>query len=84
VAAITSDLGGDPSAAESELVMRAATIGAFLQDCEVKWLSGELPDTGPWFQAIALQTRVLLALGLERRPKNVTDLSSYLASKARE
>jgi hypothetical protein len=84
VADIRSDLGGDPSSAQRELTQRAGILGALIADYEARYLSGQAVDQAAWFSAVGLQHRVLVTLGLERKPRNVTDLSSYLASKARE
>ena len=76
VNAITADLGGDLSAAQSELVQRAALLGAFLSDCEARWLAGDDVRL-----ACDRQRRVLQSLGLRRVPKPVPDLQTYLREK---
>jgi hypothetical protein len=83
--AMTVDLGGDDhlTAAQRELVQRACLLSAFLADCEANWLAGQPVHAGDWFAAIDRQTKVLLALGLQRRAKPVMDLRQYLAQKER-
>jgi hypothetical protein len=44
VAELKSDLGGDLSTAQRELVKRAALLGAILEDHEVRWLQREPAD----------------------------------------
>src|SRR6266700_4621284 len=51
VNAITADLGGDLSAAQSELVQRAALLRAFLSDCEARWLAGDDVDLPTYLSA---------------------------------
>jgi hypothetical protein len=77
---IETDLGGDLTAAQMELVKRAAVLGAYIADCEARYLSGELPDSATWLAAINSQRRLLETLGLERRAKDVS-LSDYIARK---
>jgi hypothetical protein len=64
-------------------VQRASVLAAFLEDCETQWLQGKAPDVTAWFVAIDRQRRLLEVLGLERRAKDVTTLSNYLARKER-
>jgi hypothetical protein len=42
IEAIAADLGGGDRLSEGErqLVQRAAVLGAYIESCEVKWLSG--------------------------------------------
>jgi hypothetical protein len=82
VAALTADLGGDDnlSAAQRELIRRAALLAAYLEDAEARWLAGEQVDVAAWLSAIDRQRRTLMALGLERRARPVPSLAEYLAS----
>jgi hypothetical protein len=77
---LEADLGGDLTAAQCELVRRAAVLGAFIADCETRYLSGEQPDAATWLAAINNQRRILETIGLERRAKDVS-LSDYIARK---
>ena len=92
VGALTRDIGGDPSAAQGELIQRAALLGAFLGDCEARWLAGGDVDVAAWLSATDRQRRLLEALGLDRRPRAVEvspleyaklNLESYTARKGR-
>jgi hypothetical protein len=79
---LTSDLGDDLTAAQAELVKRCGVLGAFLADCEARWLAGDPDvDLSAWMMATERQGRLLRALGLERRPRNVTpSLAEYIAA----
>jgi hypothetical protein len=79
---IETDLGGNLSAAQSELVTRAALLSAFCADQESRWLAGDdAVDLGAWLSAIDRQRRTFQALGLRRVPKPVPDLQAYLQEK---
>jgi hypothetical protein len=81
---IESDLGGPKniSAAMRELVVRAAVLGALLQDGEARLLAGEKVDFAQHLAAINSQRRVLTTLGLDRRTRDVTpNLGDYLQAK---
>jgi hypothetical protein len=78
---LEADLGGDLTAAQMELVKRAAVLGAFIADCEARYLAGEQPDVASWLAAINNQRRLLESIGLQRVAREVS-LSDYLARKA--
>jgi hypothetical protein len=85
IAGIATDLGGAEHLTEGakQLVQRAAVLGAFIEDCEARWVAGEPFVVADYLPAINAQRRVLESLGLERRAKDVTPtLSAYLATKA--
>jgi hypothetical protein len=69
---LVSDLGGDPSAAQSALAQRAGVLHAILEDLEARWcLTGQI-DVPIYTTASGEQRRLLTTLGLERRAKDVT------------
>jgi hypothetical protein len=81
--AIESDLGGADrlSTGERQLIQRAAVTGAMLEDQEARWLSGEMIDPALYATLGNAQRRMFEAVGLRRRPRDVTPkLSSYLAN----
>src|SRR5262245_42592385 len=85
IASLEDDLGGADrlSAAERELVQRAALASAVLQDMEANWLSGRGLDVTAYTTLANTQSRLLKLLGLQRRPKDVTpDLSKYIAERS--
>src|SRR3954465_11518805 len=71
VSSIISDLGGEVTAAQQQLVQRAAILGAFCQDVEARWVAGEPLPVQEYLAGINTQRRCLVALGLERRAKDV-------------
>lgn len=81
---IESDLGGRNhlTAAQRELAVRAAVLGAILADGEVRLLAGENVSLPEHLSAINAQRRVLVTLGLERKARDVTpDLRGYLEAQ---
>jgi hypothetical protein len=85
-----SDLGGDAAVSEAErsIIRRCATLTVELERMEAVFaVTGEAqPDQLDLYQRTAGSLRRLLeAVGLERRAKNVTpDLHAYLEAKAAE
>jgi hypothetical protein len=84
IAEMEADLGHDLTAGKRELVTRAALLGAYLADAEASWLAGQEVDTAAWFSAVDRQRRLLEVLGLERKARDVTSLSEYLATRGRQ
>jgi hypothetical protein len=82
-----SDIGGEAnaSAAEASIIRRASVLTVELERLEVKFaLAGAAsPDDLEVYQRCANSLRRLLeAIGLRRRPKNVTPrLSEYLNAR---
>jgi hypothetical protein len=72
VAELERDLGRDPSTAESELIQRAALLGAILEDAEVRWLERRSVDLAVYGMLLDRQRRCLEALGLQRQPRNIS------------
>lgn len=72
VEALETDLGGDPTTGERELIKRAALLGAITEDCEVRWLERRPADLTLYGTLVDRQRRILEALGLRRRPRDVT------------
>ena len=81
--AIEQDLGGGDRLSEGsrQLVQRAAVLGTFIESCEAQWLAGETVELADYLAAINSQRRVLATIGLERRAKDVSELSlaEYIA-----
>lgn len=81
-AGIESDLGGDLSEAQKHLVARAATLAVWSEERESELARGE-PFNAAEYATISNALRRLLAdLGLQRVARDVTDLQSYLQSRA--
>jgi hypothetical protein len=70
---LATDLGGDLSCAERELVKRAALLGAIVEDVEVAWLERRPADLTIYGTLVDRQRRVLEALGLKRQPRDVSN-----------
>ncbi len=82
----TDDLGGADtlSYAQRSLVERALWLEHWLHVQEQALADGEADrfDAGKWTQACNSLLGILTRLGLERRQRDVTRLSDYLARKA--
>jgi hypothetical protein len=84
VKAFETDMGGADrlTTGQQQLVQRAAVLATQLEDFEVRWALGEPIEFLDYLTAINVQRRVLLAIGLERRAKNVSPtLDQYLAAQ---
>jgi hypothetical protein len=84
------DLGGETNTSEAErsIIRRAATLTVELERLELKFaLAGEAdPVDLELYQRVANSLRRLLeAVGIARRPRNITPkLSDYLSAEAAE
>jgi hypothetical protein len=83
MADIESDLGGSDmvSAAEKQIVQRAAIVGAILESMEAEWLAGGQIDMQVYIPLANLQRRHLEAVGLKRAPRDITSLGEILKGK---
>jgi hypothetical protein len=79
-AALIADAGGaeNISAARRQLITRASVLSVYLEDTESRWLQGEQIDPADWMAAANTLKRLLCALGLERRPRDVTSFGDLL------
>ena len=85
VAGLESDLGGQDNitVAQRQLIEHAAVTGAIIEHYGTQWLAGTPIDVTGYLAAINAQRRILVTLGLYRRPRDVTpDLKGYLEGKA--
>jgi hypothetical protein len=73
IASMSADLGNDLSAGERQLVQRIALVGAIVDDFETKWVAGIKIELGDYLQACRTQCRLLSALGLQRRARDITN-----------
>jgi hypothetical protein len=78
---LVSDLGGDPSAAQSALAQRAGILHALLEDLEARWLMSGDMDLSAYTTASGEQRRLLTTLGLQRVTRDVATLDQYMAAK---
>jgi hypothetical protein len=72
VRSIEADLGRDPSTGERQLALRAGLLAAIIEDIEARWVSGDAIEIDAYTKLINSQRRVLMAIGLERRPRDVS------------
>jgi hypothetical protein len=83
---MTDDLGGVDrlSYSQRSLVERALWIEHWIAQQERELAKGRIEafDAGRWTQATNSLLGLYRTLGIERRAKDVTDLASYIASKA--
>lgn len=86
IESMENDLGGADrlTAAERELVQRAALTSAMCEHMEAAWLTGKGLDVGAYSALVNVQRRLLATVGLQRRPRDVTpDLASYIKERGR-
>ncbi len=69
---MTSDLGGELTAAQNQLVRRAATLAIQAELMEICLANGETFDTDTYCRLTNTLGRVLGQLGLKRMAKDVT------------
>ncbi len=82
-ALIESDLGGDLTEAQRQLVARAATLAIWCEERETEFANGAQFDAAAYATISNALRRLLSDLGLERRARNVTpSLTEYLSSRA--
>lgn len=81
---LESDMGGADrlSTAERQIVQRAAILGALVEAAEAQALAGHTVSVQELISMIGAQQRLLMSLGLQRRPRDVTpDLKEYAARR---
>ena len=78
---ITSDIGGDPTRAQSLLIDRIVFKAANLNFIEMGLVSGNLQLADRYIQLANSFRMDLTALGLERKEKNYLDLKTYIQKK---
>ena len=80
---LTSDLGSDPSEAQSLIARRAVTLAVWCEQAEAELANGAELDIGTFTTAANAMRRLLNDLGLERRARDITPtLSKYLEGTA--
>ena len=78
-----SDLGGADviSEGERQLARRAASLSVYSETIEARMAQGEEIDSDDWVRVTNVLTRVLTAIGLQRRQRDATpSLHDYIAS----
>jgi hypothetical protein len=80
---LISDLGGDPSGAQSAIARRAAALCVVCEQAEAEMVAGGVLDLGEFTTAANSLRRLLSDLGLERRAKDITpSLASYISTRS--
>jgi hypothetical protein len=83
LAALVSDLGGQPTEAQTIIVRRAATLAVWSETRETMMANGTEVDIGEFTTAVNALRRLLSDIGLERRMRDVTpSLATYMAGRA--
>ncbi len=82
VTGIESDLGGELTEAQSQLVARSATLAIWCEEREGELATGAQFDAGQYATISNSLRRLLSDLGLERRMRDLTpSLDQYLAGR---
>lgn len=85
VATFTSDMGGDPSESQKQLIRRAASLSVWCEAVEVRLANGEEVDIGSLTTTANSLRRILQDIGLDRRTKDVTPtITEYMDQRAAE
>ena len=80
---LVAHLGGNPSAAETLIARRAATLAVWCEQAEAEMAAGKDLDVQAYTTSANALRRLLADIGLERRARDITpSLSTYLARKA--
>src|SRR5664279_4415761 len=80
---LISDLGGDPSGAQSAIARRASALCVVCEQAEAEMVAGGILDLAEFTTAANSLRRLLSDLGLERRARDVTpSLADYIARKS--
>jgi hypothetical protein len=83
LAELISDMGGDPSGAQTAIARRASALCVVCEQAEAEMVAGGVLDLAEFTTAANSLRRLLSDLGLERRAKDITpSLHQYLGSKA--
>jgi hypothetical protein len=72
LASLVSDMGGDPSEAQSLIARRSATLAVWCELAETAMAKGDNLDIAEFTTAANALRRLLSDLGLERRARDVT------------
>ena len=81
IARIESDLGGDLTEAQTQLVARAGTLAIWCEQAETAFAKGDAFDVAQYSTVSNALRRLLSDLGLYRASKDVTDLNGYLRGR---
>jgi hypothetical protein len=81
---LVSDIGGDPSEAESIICRRATTLAVWAEQAETAMAAGSMLNIAEFTTAVNTLHRLLCTLGLERRAREIVPtLKQYLGQAER-
>lgn len=81
---LISDIGGDPSEAQSIICRRAATLAVWAEQAESAMAGGNALNIAEFTTAVNTLRRLLSDIGLERRAREIVPtLKDYLGSVQR-
>ena len=78
---LVDHLCSDPTAPQLAIIRRAAALAVWCEQAEAEQAQGGDFDVASYTTAANTMRRLLADLGLERRAKDVTSLSDYIAAK---
>jgi hypothetical protein len=79
---LISDMGGDPSGAQSAIARRASALCVVCEQAEAELVAGGVLDLAEFTTAANSLRRLLSDLGLERRAKDIVpSLATYLEAR---
>ena len=82
---IITDLGGDPSEAQTQIARRAAALAVWAESIEAKLAAGEELDIAEFATVSNSLRRLFESLGLKRVPREVgIDFRTYIGTKPGE
>jgi hypothetical protein len=82
LAEFISDLGGDPSGAQTAIARRAAALCVSCEQAEAELAAGNKIDIAEFTTAANAMRRLLVDLGLERKARDVTpSIHKYLEAR---
>ncbi|WP_220149774.1 hypothetical protein [Sphingomonas aracearum] len=85
LAALVSDMGGDPSEAQEQIARRAAMLAIWCEGQDTAAALGTPIDVAAYTTASNALRRLLETLGLKRVPRDITPtLAEYAARRAAE
>lgn len=83
VSAFISDVGGDPSEAQRQVIRRASALSVWCEAVDARMTSGEDIEIGPYTTACNSLRRLLVDIGMTRTAKDITpSLAEYIEAKA--
>jgi hypothetical protein len=82
---LISDMGGDPSGAQTAIARRAAALCVVCEQAEAEMVAGGVLNLAEFTTAANSLRRLLSDLGLERRAKDISpSLATYIAHRSAE